>query len=74
MAPNETDTQGTSTRDTSHQGNWFCLPGRNTWHVEAHREYGVIWSTCGLRALAAKAETRGDLEEEEGRCSRCAGP
>jgi hypothetical protein len=27
-------------------------PGRKgAWHLMAHREYGVIWSHCGLRQL-----------------------
>lgn len=28
-------------------------PGRKgAWHLLAHREYGVMWSHCGLRVMA----------------------
>jgi len=43
------------------------------WHVEAHREYGVIWSLCGMRAVLLQAETKSDLEEADTPCTKCTG-
>ncbi|NOY43975.1 MAG: hypothetical protein GXP50_00765 [Deltaproteobacteria bacterium] len=60
-------------RDTSHRGAWFRLPGKTRWHSEAHREYGVLWSLCGVRAIAMQAETKKSLGEEDLACVRCTG-
>ncbi len=58
--------------DTSHRGGWFRMTGRGTWHTEAHREYGVVWSVCGVRAVLAQAETRTELGGEDKPCTKCA--
>ncbi len=59
-------------RDTSHRGAWFRLPGRSRWHSEAHREYGVAWSLCGVRVVLLNAETKEKLDEADVPCGRCA--
>ncbi len=59
-------------RDTSHRGTWFRLPGRSRWHSEAHREYGVLWSLCGVRVVGHEAESKGTLDENDIPCGRCA--
>ena len=58
-------------RDTSHRGSWFCIKGKSHWHTEAHREYGVVWSMCGLRVLRHQTDTRETLEEGQTACVRC---
>ncbi len=60
-------------RDTSHRGSWFRLPGKTRWHSEAHREYGVLWSLCGVRTIAMQAETKENLGEDDLACVRCTG-
>ncbi len=69
MTPTDAHRSG---RDTSHRGTWFRLPGKSRWHSEAHREYGVLWSLCGIRAVAHEAETREELGEGDAACGRCA--
>lgn len=59
--------------DTSHRGAWFRTPGRGAWHTEAHREYGVVWSLCGMRTVLSQAETRGELAPGDTPCARCSG-
>lgn len=66
--------QAPDSRDTSHRGSLFRAPGRATWHTEAHREYGVIWSVCGIRGLASQAETSDALPEGGAPCVKCAAP
>jgi len=58
-------------QDTSHRGGWFRVNGRGSWHTEAHREYGVLWSVCGVRAVLAQAEARTELGGEDARCTKC---
>ncbi|GAB6063771.1 hypothetical protein [Deferrisoma palaeochoriense] len=60
-------------KDVSHRGSWFRLPGKTRWHSEAHREYGVLWSLCGVRTIALQAETKEELGPEDQACVRCAG-
>ncbi len=60
-----------SDRDTSHRGSWFCIKGKNQWHTEAHREYGVVWSMCGLRVLRHQTDTCEELEAGQTACVRC---
>jgi len=62
-----------SGQDTSHRGACFRAPGRRMWHTEAHREYGVIWSLCGIRAVLLQAETKTALGEEDSLCTKCTG-
>jgi hypothetical protein len=73
MATNEKNSAPKTGRDISHRGTWFRIPDRAMWHSEAHREYGVIWSKCGMRVLAAETEARKELSEEDTPCARCAG-
>jgi hypothetical protein len=52
---------------------WFRMPNRQMWHAQANREYGVIWSRCGIRALLIDVETRPTLAEDGVPCARCTG-
>ncbi|MBI5014241.1 MAG: hypothetical protein HZB55_01965 [Deltaproteobacteria bacterium] len=51
-------------------------PGRKgTWHLVAHREYGVIFSHCGLRVMAKDCsfpETDVLIRDLCGTCGRVA--
>ena len=60
-------------QDTSHRGAFFRAPDRRMWHVEAHREYGVVWSLCGIRTVLLQAETKTALAEEDTPCTKCTG-
>ncbi len=68
------DLKAPDNRDTSHRGTLFRSPGRAMWHAEGHREYGVLWSVCGIRALAAQAETCTTLPEGGALCAKCEAP
>lgn len=70
--------QGTpgSIQDTeylSEDGKWFRMTGKGFWHLEAHSEYGVVWSLCGVRMLRAQAETKTRLDTGGGQrpCANC---
>lgn len=65
--------QAKAGQDISHRGSFFRMPGRGSWHTEAHREYGVVWSLCGMRTVVSQAETRGELAPGDAPCTRCAG-
>jgi len=52
-------------------GNWFKLRERSLWHAVGHYEYGVVWSTCGLRALEAEVEKCEDLDVSMSVCVKC---
>jgi len=60
-------------QDISHRGALFRVPGRSMWHTEAHREYGVVWSLCGIRAVLLQSETKAALDEGDTPCTKCAG-
>jgi len=63
-------------QDTEHlieEGNWFRMAGKGFWHLQAHSEYGVVWSLCGVRLRLAQAETRDRLDTGAGQqpCANC---
>jgi hypothetical protein len=49
------------------------LRNRKMWHAEVNREYGVVWSRCGMRALFADILVQETLEEKDSACVRCCG-
>jgi len=56
--------------DSSHL---FRIGNRGFWHIQAHREYGVIFSLCGIRVLARDTQpATGADEETKSLCVRCA--
>ena len=55
----------------SRQGAWFRMQNRQMWHSEANREYGVLWSHCGIRALLGQVVTQEALPEDGTTCARC---
>ena len=63
-------------QDTEHlaqEGDWFRHGGKGFWHLQAHKEYGVVWSLCGVRTMLAQSETRDRLDPEAGdmACGNC---
>lgn len=52
-------------------GNRFKLRERSLWHAVGRYEYGVVWSTCGLRALEAEVEKCEDLDVSMSVCVKC---
>jgi len=63
----------TSTPGEAGSGSWFRMRNRQMWHAEANREYGVVWSRCGMRALFADTVAQEKLEEKDTVCVRCTG-
>ena len=63
-------------QDTEHlveEGNWFRPSGKGFWHLQAHKEYGVVWSLCGVRMVLAQAETLDRMDPNAGQtpCPNC---
>ncbi len=63
-------------QDTEHlfeEGNWFRQSGKGFWHLQAHKEYGVVWSLCGVRMVLAQAETLDRMDPAAGQtpCPNC---
>ena len=45
---------------------------RGAWHLQAHSEYGVIWSPCGIRAKAVECQRPQDPVQIRDLCGTCA--
>jgi hypothetical protein len=63
-------------QETDHlveEGHWFRHSGKGVWHLQAHQEYGVVWSLCGVRMRLAQAETLDHMDPEGGQapCPNC---
>lgn len=61
------------TEDLAHEGDWFRPQGKGFWHLQAHQEYGVAWSLCGVRLMLSQAETSDRLDLAAGNlpCANC---
>lgn len=47
-------------------------PGRKgAWHLQAHAEYGVIWSRCGIRAKVMECQRPEDAVQIRDLCGTC---
>jgi len=49
----------------------FRVGGRGLWHLEAHQEYGVRFSLCGIRVLAKETQAPDRPLPQSEICGRC---
>ena len=49
----------------------FLVKGRRTLHQLAHKEYGVVFSQCGLRTTSFEVEMNPDNTEDLDLCNKC---
>ena len=48
-------------------------PGRKgAWHLQAHSEYGVLWSRCGIRAKSMECQRPTEPVQIRDLCGTCA--
>jgi hypothetical protein len=50
----------------------FRPGGKGAWHLVAHREYGVVWSSCGIRALEKDCRRPTEPVQVHDLCGTCA--
>lgn len=66
------DESGRNTEVVRHD-DWFRPTGKRAWDLLVHKEYGVLWSQCGIRTVFAETESAKAVPEDGVECPRCVG-